>query len=345
MTIATASSSRAWRSGTRSAMRPRRPIAASRRARSASEAARPDSTSARSCSMRRRSPSARRSSLVRRWTMAPTTTSVTTGMSQWSTSTPRSGSWSTTSWTPISRAAANTPWTTAWRSPNTNAYGVAQRKRYAKPLPFAPLTKQRPATRTVERASRPFSTAAGASSATPRTSRTPRAWARTQIASSAGTCAGRSVLEREPDLGHRGRADVEPPERTGHAAPVGRWAHGGFGDRQRNRFPRRLLRHPAGFLERGRTIRDVCPGGQTAKSAALKAVRSKGHCGFDSRPGYSRPGLGPAPVPARAAGRVGPQGPAALRPRSGRVLRPVRPTARCGPDQRPLVTWTARGAS
>ena len=36
---------------------------------------------------------------------------------------------STTSWTPISRAAANTPWTTAWRRPNTNAYGVAQRKR------------------------------------------------------------------------------------------------------------------------------------------------------------------------------------------------------------------------
>ena len=42
---------------------------------------------------------------------------------------PRSGSPSTTSWTPISRAAANAPWTTAWRSPKTNAYGVAQRKR------------------------------------------------------------------------------------------------------------------------------------------------------------------------------------------------------------------------
>ena len=140
-----------------------------------------------------------------------------------------------------------------------------------------------------------------------------------------GDVRGPVVLEREPDLGHRGRADVEPPERTGHAAPVGRWAHGGFGDRQRNRFPRRLLRHPAGFLERGRTIRDVCPGGQTAKSAALKAVRSKGHCGFDSRPGYSAdPACAPGPAPAGAAEAVGPQVPGgvATEVRSGRATGP-----------------------
>ena len=282
--------------------------------------------------MRRRSPSARRSSLVRRWTIAPTTTSVTTGMSQWSTSTPMSGSWSTTSWTPISSAAANTPWTTAWRSPNTNAYGVAQRKRYAKPLPFAPLTKQSAGDEDGREGEQALQHGGG---------RVVGGAADEQDAEDLGEHADREqrgdvrgpvVLEREPDLGHRGRAHVEPPERTGHAAPVGRGAHGGFGDRQRNRFPRRLLRHPAGFLERRRTIRDVCPGGQTAKSAALKAVRSKGHCGFDSRPGYSRPGPRPAPCRRAPRGRSAPSArrrcdrgpvgscdPSARRPTAGRT--------------------------
>ena len=67
------------------------------------------------------------------------------------------------------------------------------------------------------------------------------------------------------------------------------------------------------FLERARTIRDTCPGGQTAKSAALKAVRSREHCGFDSRPGYPR-----APPPglrwwSRGPGRPPPEGPSAGR--------------------------------
>ena len=243
-------------------------------------------------------------------------------MSQWSTSTPSSGSWSTTSWTPISSAAANTPCTTAWRSPNTKAYGVAQRKRYAKPLPFAPLTKQRPATRTRREGEQALQHGGG---------RVVGGAADEQDAEDlgehadrqqrAGRAPGRWSWNASQTSAIAGAHDVEPPERAGHAAPVGRGAHGGFGDRQRNRFPRRLLRHPAGFLERRRTIRDVCPGGQTAKSAALKAVRSKGHCGFDSRPGYSRPGPCAGRRPPRRSAPQMPGG-VATEVRSGRATGP-----------------------
>ena len=79
-------------------------------------------------------------------------------------------------------------------------------------------------------------------------------------------------------------------------------------------------------LRRGRTIRDVCPGGKRQSQRPSKAVRSQGQCGFDSPPRVPPTRPGPGPVPARAAGRIGPQGPTALRPRSGRG--PADPTAR-----------------